>query len=236
MIARVLVLILLAMNAGVAAWWLLRPEPLAFERPPASEPGVPILHLLGEARSSQEADQPGPAPALASAERLPGQCHEVGPFVTRIDLRRAMNALAGHAQRIQFRETRTVIRRGYRVFLPSPGSREAALALARQLSARGLDDYYVVTAGDDQNTVSLGLYRERGNAEQRQAEVLGLGFAAEVAPRNEELPQYWIDLEVPPGTDWRLALGGYAGVGSRPIPCQLAGVDTDIGDRAGPPQ
>ena len=112
-----------------------------------------------------------------------------------------------------------VIRRGYRVFLPSPGSREAALGLARQLSARGLSDYYVVTAGEAQNSVSLGLYRDENNARARLDQVRAQGFDAQLEPRNDELPKYWIDVDLPRGAGWRELLGRQGEVGSTPIPC-----------------
>jgi len=221
MLPRALVLILLAMNLGVALWAGLRPAALPAPLVAASEPGVPTIRLLSEvdpnlaAPSAAEPD--GPPLAIPPAPQR--QCLQVGPLLTQIDLRRVVAALSPAAQRIQYRESRALIRRGYRVFLPSPGSREAALTLARQLSARGLRDYYVVTAGDEQNTISLGLYRDESNAQRRRDEVRALGIEPRLEPRNEELPQYWIDLEVLLDSDWRSALGGYVGIGSQEIPC-----------------
>jgi hypothetical protein len=110
--------------------------------------------------------------------------------------------------------------RGFWVFLPAQGTREAALAAARELSAQGLRDYYVVTAGDQENTISLGLFRDRGNAETRRREVEALGFTPELQERTEEIPNYWIELAGAPDLDWRASLGGYAGVEGRPLPCE----------------
>lgn len=213
---RILSLIVLAMNLGVAAWWIWRPAPEPAAPLARTDPDLPGLTLLSEAASANGTE------AMPPALRTPGvptACYEVGPFLTQVDLRRAMNALTPQAMRIQFRETRSVIRRGWRVYIASPGSREAALDIARLLSARGLDDYYVVTAGDEQNTISLGVYRDPQRAERRQAEVAAQGFSAAIAPRNDELPEFWIDLEVAEQSDWRRPLGGYTGVSSAPIPC-----------------
>jgi len=233
MLPRALVLLLLAMNLGVALWWALRPAPQPAPPLALSEPGVPAIRLLSEvdpALAAPAEAEPTEPPEAIAVQR---QCIEVGPFLTQIDLKRVLGALTPLAQRIQYRETRAVIRRGYRVFLPSPGSREAALAQARELAARGLRDYYVVTAGDEQNTVSLGLYRDEANAQRRRDEVRALGIEPRLEPRNEELPQYWIDLEVVPEANWRAALGGYVGVGNRLIPCAA---DTNtVAAPAGPP-
>lgn len=223
MLVRVLLLVLLAMNLGVAAWWWLRAPPVAAPVV-AADPGVPSLTLLSEREAAEaggdtpdEAEVAGPPEPLADASTR--ECLALGPWLTQVDLRRAMNVLTPIAARIQYRETREVIRRGYRVFLPSPGSREAALGLARQLSARGLSDYYVVTAGEAQNSVSLGLYRDENNARTRLDQVRAQGFDAQLEPRNDELPKYWIDVDLPQGASWRELLGRHGEVGSTPIPC-----------------
>ncbi len=220
MLLRLLVVLLLAMNIGVAAWWALRPAPPAAPTPAAFDAAIEPLRLLSEVDAGAAdpvAEVVGPPqPQLPDAERT---CLVLGPFLTQVDLRRAMNALTPAAERIQFRESRTLIRRGFRVFIPSPGSRAAALERARELSARGLRDYYVVTAGAEQNSISLGLYREEANAIRRRDEVQAKGFEVSLEPRNEEVPQYFIDLELPRDFDWRSALGGYSGVNSSEIPC-----------------
>lgn len=222
MLARALLISLLLMNLGVAAWWGLRTPPPE-SRPAATEPDIASLRLLSETEApdtgliSADAESVGqPEPADAPAQH----CLQIGPFLTQADLRRAMGALTPLASRIQFRENRVLTNRGFWVFLPAQGTREAALAAARELSARGLRDYYVVTAGDQENTISLGLFRDRGNADTRQREVQALGFAPQLQERKEEIPNYWIELAAAPGLDWRERLGGYTGVGARPRPCE----------------
>jgi len=215
MFVRALVLLLLVSNLAVGLWWWLRPLPQQV-LPPATESGVPPLRLLSEIEGGSSAElAAAPEPSSASGET----CLEVGPFLTRTDLRRAFNALVPLALRIQFRETQVQSDRGWWVFLPAPESREQALATARELSARGLRDYYVVTAGENANTISLGLFREFANAEQRREAVRAQGFAADLAPRVEPVTQYWIGLAIPPGADWRARLGGYTGVEARDIAC-----------------
>lgn len=221
MLPRALFVLLLLMNLGVAAWWMLRtPPPLAL--PPASEPEIPPLRLLSEL---ERADPDTPVPELAeprvtSADLASLRCVEIGPFLTQADLRRAVNALTPQAERIQFRETRVLTNRGHWVFLPAQPSREAALAAARELSAKGLRDYYVVTAGERENTISLGLFRDLSNAEQRRDQVRAAGLEPELQPRTDEIPNYWIDLAVQPDVDWRVRLGSYAGIGTQDVPCE----------------
>ena len=211
MLARALLLLLLLMNLGVAAWWWLRPEPVAAVGPAASD-DVPALRLLSEVDA---AGTIGDTPELTGPPEpeggTPGQrCRQIGPFLTQADLRRAVTALTPVVERIQFRESRAQANRGFWVFLPAQETREQALATARQLSARGLRDYYVVTAGDRENTISLGLFRDLPNAETRRNEVQTLGFAPQLQERIEEIPNYWIEFAAESDLDWAARLSASA--------------------------
>ena len=221
MFARALFVLLLLMNLGVAAWWMLHTPPSA-PALPAADPEIPALRLLSEI---EPADPDAPVPELAEprgteAELASLRCLQIGPFLTQADLRRAVNALTPTAERIQFRETRVLANRGFWVYLPAQASREAALAAARALSAKGLRDYYVVTAGERENTISLGLFRDVANAETRRDQVRAAGFEPELQPRTDDIPNYWIDLAVQPDVDWRVRMGGYVGVGTQDVACE----------------
>jgi cell division septation protein DedD len=205
MFLRMLFLLLLALNIGVASWLYLAPE-AAVSSAPATDPGVPKLELLSERERPGEANAAELAAAPESTADLRNDsCASIGPFATQADMRAALNALTPHVSRIQYREAHATETRGYWVYLPATSSREQALAMARQLSAKGVRDYYVVTAGDQQNTISLGLFRDKGNAEKRRGEVAALGFAPELITRTEELPVYWLDFATDPlrPVDWR---------------------------------
>lgn len=217
MILRALVVLLACMNLGVAAWWMFRSasRPVA---PPPVDAGVAGLVLLREA-------EPPPAPDAIEMGAVPvpvpvrPACLTVGPFATPADLRAAMSALTPLAASLQYRETQATALRGYRVFLPAAATREAALATARGLAAHGVNDYYVVTAGDQENTVSLGQFRDLANAEARRDAIAALGFAPVLEPRTEQAAQWWIDLAAEPGLDWRGATGAPDGVSATEVPC-----------------
>lgn len=218
MILRGLVVLLVCLNLGVGAWWLAQPAPQPLPPPPI-DAGVGSLVLLGEVETPPSADAaevgavPVPMPDVAG-------CLTIGPFATPAELRAAMAALTPGVARIQFREVAATQLRGYRVYLPASGSREAALAAARQLATRGVRDYYVVTAGDQENTVSLGLFRDLANAEKRRDELAAQGFTAVLEPRTEDAAQWWIDLAAEPGFDWQALLPANAGLQARPTACE----------------
>jgi cell division septation protein DedD len=205
MLSRILFLLLLAMNIGVALWLYFAPQPRAHAFTPA-DPGVPKLVLLSEREHANDASAAELASAPeAAAQPRNGICASIGPFPTQADMRTALNALTPLVARIQYREASATETRGYWVYLAAQSSRERALGLARQLSEKGVRDYYVVTAGDQPNTISLGLFHDQANADKRRDEVAKLGFAPEVVARTEELPVYWIDFaeERDHPLDWR---------------------------------
>jgi len=188
-----LFLLLLALNIGVGCWLYFAPQTHA-QAFAAADPGVNKLALLSEREHAGDANAAELAAAPESAADLRNDtCVSIGPFPTQADMRAALNALTPTVTRIQYREAHATETRGYWVFLPALASREQALSAARQLSSKGVRDYYVVTAGDQQNTISLGLFHDQGNAEKRRNEITALGFKPDMAARTEELPVYWVD-------------------------------------------
>lgn len=222
MFPRALVLLLVVMNLGLFAWWGLHASEPAPPMP-TTQAGVPPLLLLSEAESAREAGHPSNPSAELDAAPDPlstsPQCLSLGPWQTQADLRRAMNALTPTVDRIQFRKTRGTQLHGYRVFIPAFASRDLALASARDLAAKGVRDYYVVTAGNQENTISLGLFNGLPNAEKRRDEARAFGFDARLEPRTSDTDQYWIDLSAARDFDWRKPLGGGVGIGVKPIAC-----------------
>ena len=217
MILRGLAVFLVCLNLGVGLWWWLhRAAPPPAPPPPAA--GVATLVLLGEADAPPPSDQAEVGAVPVPMPEAP-VCLSLGPFSTPAELRVAMNALTPLVARIQYREVAATALRGYRVFLPAAGNREEALATARNLASRGVRDYYVVTAGEQENTVSLGLFRDLGNAEKRRDELSALGFQPVLEPRTAEAPAWWIDLAAEAGFDWRTPLPRQDGLEARTVDC-----------------
>jgi cell division septation protein DedD len=219
MFPRVLFLLLLALNIGGAGWIAFAPKAQELSRP-ASDPGVPALVLLSE-RESGHSTQSGTAAGEPSSSSSDDVCLSIGPFQTQSDMRATLNSLSPLVKRIQFRDESATQSRGYWVFLAALKNREEALGVARSLSAKGVRDYYVVTAGDQLNTISLGLFREQANAERRKVEIAALGFDPKLIQRTEELPVYWIDLakDKDNSVNWRSHVASAIGLEERRIDC-----------------
>ena len=67
--------------------------------------------------------------------------------------------------------------------------------------------------------MSLGLFRDLGNAEKRRDELVALGVQPILEPRTTEGSEWWIDLAAEPGFDWRTPLPRADGLQAKPVDC-----------------
>jgi hypothetical protein len=237
MFLRLLFVLLIALNIAVGAWLLLGQNETHTHF--VTDPGVPKLQLLSElpppattvAHAASVAVPAAPrsvaalAPVSAATSTPPAPalsyaCMALGPFATQEDLRIARNALGAEIQRSRARQEQTTQSRGWWVHLPPSSSHAAALAEARQLGARNIQDYFVVGSGDNQNTVSLGLFKDPANARKRRDDIVAAGFPAQMSERTETVPEYWLDL-IPMDSghfDWRSRIHDPA-IGSHSTGC-----------------
>ncbi|GGA10303.1 SPOR domain-containing protein [Dyella caseinilytica] len=240
MFLRLLFVLLIALNIAVGAWLLLGQNDTRAHF--ATDPGVPKLHLLSElpppaTTTAHAASIAAPAsaspvaapvattasantPQPASPNALSYTCMALGPFATQEDLRIARSALGSEVQRMRARQEQTQQSKGWWVHLPPSATHTAALAQARQLGAHNIQDYFVVGSGDNENTVSLGLFKDPANARKRRDEIVAAGFPAQMSERTETVPEYWLDL-IPVDSnhfDWRSRIHDPA-IGSHSTGC-----------------
>jgi cell division protein FtsN len=230
MLIRALIVLLIVLNAGVAAWWISHPEPLP-PALPAQPAGVPRLQLLSESgKTAAPAPAQAPAPVtppppvtVAAAEpTTPAQCFSVGPFADQAAARSAATRIGTQIMRGNPREVPGKTAQGYNVVLPPQADREAAQALAQRIGAAGFDDYLVVNSGAQTNGVALGRYRSREGAERRQAALRAAGFDARLQPiGNEGVAQWWLDVAAAAGVTASGLQSGAGASQSRSLDCTL---------------
>lgn len=222
MFLRLLFVLLIAFNIAVGAWLLLGQDDAHLRS--VTDPGVPLLHLLSErtpaSPPAETAAPAAPASTTATSHATSYSCLALGPFATPQDLRDARSALSPQSVRMRSRQEQTTRSRGWWVYLPASASRAQALEQARQLEARHIGDYFVVSTGDQSNTISLGLFKDPDNARKRRDEVVTAGFPAQMSERTESVPEYWLDLVVPDGArfDWQSRIHA-DGVGAHSTGC-----------------
>ncbi len=129
----------------------------------------------------------------------PGGCLEWGSF-TLADSPRAEKALEPLALGGRLALRRTQEPAGWWVFVPPQGSRQAALRVAGELKALGVQDYFILAEeGEFRWALSLGVYRTEEAAQARLAALSAMGLRSAVLARRETVvPKVWLQVK---GTD-----------------------------------
>lgn len=215
MFTRALIVLLLVLNLGVAAWWMFRSPPVPAAAP--SEPaGIARLQLLSEAApasptpaASPQTAAPAVAPdAVAGAAVGPPetsapapQCFTAGPFADDAAARRALAALQASGLQGNARSEAGARGGTWAVAMPPQADRAAAQALAQRIAAAGFSDYYIVSQGEQANAIALGRFGNEATAQRHRDALQAAGFTAVLQPPAGAQMRWWLDLRAPPRFD-----------------------------------
>ena len=185
MFARALIVVLIALNLGVAAWWWLRPAPVPPVAPVSDQGGVALRLLPAQATPVETvpvADATTTAADTGVAETAAANaqtCLRIGPFNGRAAAEAARTQLDVVLRDPQLREEPGQASR-HRVLLPPVADRAQAQAIAARITEAGFDDLFVLSQGTEANGIALGTYGSRDTAERRAAALRAAGFPVQV--------------------------------------------------------
>lgn len=223
MLLRATIVILVMLNLGAVAWWLLRPVVASATATQAVVADGPGLRLVGEpiAAITPAASLPATPPiqaevATVSANPAQDVCLRFGPFAEPAARDAARAALSAAGVSAVTRDSPARSARGWKVAMPAMASREEAVAMAERIKAAGISDLYVMNEGADANSIALGRFGGEEAARRREAELRGKGFAAQASPLGDTPAQAWLDARLPAAAN-RVAVTAVAP--SRGIDC-----------------
>ena len=209
MLLRAAIVMLVMLNLGAAGWWVFQPARHSVAPAIAPEQG---LRLVREARAVPVPAAPAPvvtsppAPPPA-AGAVPAQvpataaavatCRRFGPFADARARDAARTALAGAGVQAVAHDVAARGTRGWKVFLPAYPSREAAVAQAETLKASGVNDLFVMSAGEEANSIALGRFSSEAGARRRLEQLQGKGVQARAEPVGGTPAQAWLDARLP---------------------------------------
>lgn len=155
---------------------------------------------------------------IARDEKGVPRCYSLGPFTRKDSFNQARMTLKNKGVEVFSRVSSEKVRKGFWVMLPVSGSHNQAKLKIQQLKEKGVNDYFLVAAGEMKNAISLGVFSKAKLAKRRQQDVEKLGFV--VKTRQITLPKrvYWLEwpryAEQQPDRDWLdKTLGKYRGIG-----------------------
>ncbi|EHQ52917.1 sporulation domain-containing protein [Ectothiorhodospira sp. PHS-1] len=184
---RLLFFLLLLLNLAYLLYGLARhapetpPDPTVWQQPE----GIPMLRLLREGGVAAEDVIPDVGQAA---------CVSLGPFGTPqaaapLQARLLGEGLAPHVRPMT--ESRPL---SYWVVLEPVDGRAGARAAITLLTARGMNDHYIITEGPHRDGLSLGLFSEHARALRRLEQVRGIGLEPIIETRYREVSFYWVDV------------------------------------------
>jgi cell division protein FtsN len=215
MLIRALIVLLVVLNLGAAAWWLTRPVP-------APEPEFALPSGVARLQLVDEAAQPIAPTSAATATATPAiaVCLSLGPYTSRAAATQAQTATAGRLLRVRLREVPGISASGYQVVIAPAASLEDAQATAARIGAAGFDDFLVVRQGDQANGIALGRYRSREAAERRLTQLQAAGFDAQLQPVGRAGPGlWWLDAGAVEGVDATVIARAASSGAPQPLEC-----------------
>jgi hypothetical protein len=180
----------------------------------AGEPGAAVVSegivvdVVDAGAQGPDAGIEAQAPLAATdfariAGPAPTRCTSLGPFLDLAETAEAAARLRERGYTPSQRVADSPVWVGNWVYLGPFATRAAANAAAESLRAQGVTDLYVEPAGEQQNTVSLGLFSDRDGAEKLASAVRKLGVTPQVGDRFRMASVYWVDVVVPADTTIR---------------------------------
>ncbi|MCX7546131.1 hypothetical protein [Marinicella gelatinilytica] len=204
---RYLFIALLLLNIGFYIWverFSDAPKKEFTAVDPKAEPLVLLSELSANNKSfnaatnnSLKSEDPN-----TSSDLINMRCFAAGPYSEEATALRVAENIKPHVLKSAIRRITTTQEAGYWVYIPALPSRQEALKKGRELAAAFVKDYYVVTSGNNENSISLGLYREPFNADNRVNQMKQKGFAVEKETRLEQWPEFWLDFSLSEDSDF----------------------------------
>lgn len=241
MLIRALIVLLLVLNLGVAAWWQWSapaPTQPAVDVPPnvarlqllreraagtgvARAPARPAASASGGATMTQPITDAsaGAAPASDRPDEGVSRCYSLGPFASEEALVGAQATLKPLAEAVAVRRLPPRGGRGWRVHLPALASAEEAEAVAGRIAAAGFRDYFIVRDGPEANSVALGRFASEPAARRHADALNAAGIAARAEPMGGATGTAWLDVRVAAGFDVAAARVQAGAAEQRPLDC-----------------
>jgi hypothetical protein len=208
---RILFVFLLILNLLFAGWIYTQPA-LQPARIPSLPAGLKTIELLNSkeapAHLATNGDTPQ-APEKAVNEPIVAvapECFTLGPFNDEAAVQELKNRLSEQVRALKIRRRQEQEPHRYWVLLPSPGSRQKATELGKELVANKIKDYYIVLKGENKNALSLGHFKEKRHADRRINQLSKLGYVGDMKVIHRQYNLYWLDYRVDASKADNLAL------------------------------
>jgi hypothetical protein len=120
----------------------------------------------------------------------PAVCLMIGPFKEDVTGKQVVTRLAALDIHPTMEELSTPGKPNYWVHIPPQPSRKVAIKLLRELQSKNIDSF-LITKGELENGISLGIFTKLGSAEQVSSKRSGQGYDAEIFTMANSRTELW---------------------------------------------
>ena len=181
-------------NARDKASWMTRvlDTAPAADVPPPGRAALPDLET--RAAEQMEPQAKSAAQAKAMARQIAAACYAAKGIESHAAARSVANwfVAKGLNAREQTRSAEESI--FYEVYAPPLKNRAAVDEEMERMRADGFVDIMRINSGDLENGISVGAYRQLGNAERRVKNLRAKGYPVEFKPRDKTRTTYWVSI------------------------------------------
>jgi len=121
------------------------------------------------------------------------KCFSIGPFNRWASFNIAQKKMETAGIKTFGRVSSDSVRNGYWVMLQAKGSRNQAMLQIQRLKEKGVQDYFLVAAGEMTNSISLGVFSKPKLAKRRKDNVSKLGFEPIIKKITIPNRVYWLE-------------------------------------------
>lgn len=133
--------------------------------------------------------------ATAPVAEVADECGRIGPFNSPKQLERFASAAGIDASSVEQKNLGGV--QGYWVLIPALPDKNQAKEMVAKLKEAGFNDLFLFNDEPMRNTISLGLFSSKENAEKQLAVVQKAGFSAELRTKTTEGSRWWLNYRAP---------------------------------------
>ena len=194
---RIFFLFLLSLNILFAAWQYYSPKKIASQIQSFPD-RLDRLVLLKEAgpviQEAAEVIKPINEEVVEQVEKAKNKiCYTLGPYTDKDVVTQIEAQVTGDVIDFVVREREEQELHRYWIYLPGDNNRQSAREISKALAKKNIKDYYIIQKGDKKNSISLGHFKEKPNADARVRKVGKLGFKPEIEVIYRAYQLYWLD-------------------------------------------
>lgn len=141
-------------------------------------------------KNKKPLENQSPEDSLPPEPPEPAVCLMIGPFKEEVSGKQVLTRLAALDIHPTMEALSTPGKPGYWVHIPPQSSRKVAIKLLRELQSKNIDSF-LITKGELENGISLGIFTKLGSAEQVSSKRGGQGYDVKIFTMANSRTQLW---------------------------------------------